>query len=147
MKASVMVSVIPIGVGISLSKYIVACERVFTEAGLNPQLHAHGTNVEGEWDEVFAAVRTCVETIHAMGAPRVSTHLKIGTRTDRPVSGEEMVRDRRRADSRHAERSRQEKRTRLPRSWRDSASSSSAYVDARTTPRSRPSWSFTGTAT
>jgi uncharacterized protein (TIGR00106 family) len=91
MKASVMVSVIPIGVGISLSKYIAACERVFAEAGLNPQLHAHGTNVEGEWDEVFAAVRKCVETVHAMGALRISTHLKVGTRTDRSVSGEEMV--------------------------------------------------------
>ncbi|MBZ5640964.1 MAG: MTH1187 family thiamine-binding protein [Acidobacteriia bacterium] len=91
MKASVMVSVIPIGVGISLSKYIAACERVFAEAGLNPQLHAHGTNVEGEWDEVFAAVRKCVETVHAMGALRISTHLKVGTRTDRSESGEEMV--------------------------------------------------------
>ncbi|MBZ5638830.1 MAG: MTH1187 family thiamine-binding protein [Acidobacteriia bacterium] len=91
MKASVMVSVIPIGVGISLSKYIAACERVFAEAGLNPKLHAHGTNVEGEWDEVFGAVRKCVETVHAMGAPRISTHLKVGTRTDRSESGEEMV--------------------------------------------------------
>ena len=92
MKASVMVTVIPIGVGTSLSRYVVACERVFAQAGLDPQLHAHGTNVEGEWDDVFAAVRKCVETLHAMGAPRISTHLKIGTRTDRPESGEEMVR-------------------------------------------------------
>ncbi len=92
MKASVMVSVIPIGVGTSLSDYVAACERVFAEAALNPQLHAHGTNVEGEWDDVFAAVKRCVETVHAMGAPRVSTHLKIGTRTDRPFTGDEMVR-------------------------------------------------------
>ncbi len=92
MRASVMISVIPIGVGTSLSGYVAACERVLAERGLDPQLHAHGTNVEGEWDEVFAAIRQCVETVHAMGAPRVSTHLKIGTRTDRTSSNDEMVR-------------------------------------------------------
>ena len=92
MKASVMISVIPIGTGVSLSGYVAACERILAEAGLAPQLHAHGTNVEGEWDDVFAAVRKCVETVHALGAPRVSTHLKIGTRTDRDFSGAEMVR-------------------------------------------------------
>ncbi len=92
MKASVMISVIPIGGGLSLSPYVAACERILAEAGLDPQLHAHGTNVEGEWDEVFAAIKRCVETVHAMGAPRVSTHLKIGTRSDREVSGAEMIR-------------------------------------------------------
>ena len=92
MRASVMVSIIPIGVGVSLSEYIAACERVLADAGLDPELHAHGTNVEGEWDEVFAAVRECVATVHRMGAPRVMAHLKVSTRTDRAVSGETMVR-------------------------------------------------------
>ncbi len=92
MKASVMISVIPLGTELSLSKYVVACERILEEAGLSPQLHAHGTNVEGEWSTVFDAIRKCVETVHAMGAPRVSTHLKVSTRTDRPVSGDAMVR-------------------------------------------------------
>ncbi len=92
MRANVMLSVIPIGVGTSLSGYVAACERVLVESGLHPQLHAHGTNVEGEWDEVFGAIRKCVETLHAMGAPRVSTHIKVGTRTDRSESGDEMIR-------------------------------------------------------
>jgi uncharacterized protein (TIGR00106 family) len=92
MKASVMISVIPIGGGLSLSPYVAACERILKEAGLDPQLHAHGTNVEGEWDEVFAAIKRCVETVHALGAPRVSTHLKVGTRSDRDFSGAEMIR-------------------------------------------------------
>jgi len=91
-KAHVMISVIPIGTGTSLSSYVAACEKVLAEAGLRPELHSHGTNVEGEWDVVFAAVKKCVETIHEMGAPRLSTHLKIGTRTDRQSTGEDMVR-------------------------------------------------------
>jgi uncharacterized protein (TIGR00106 family) len=92
MKVSVMISVIPIGTGTSLSAYIAACEKILAEAGLRAELHAHGTNVEGEWDQVFGAIRRCIETVHAMGAPRVSTHLKLGTRTDRDVSMEQMVR-------------------------------------------------------
>ena len=53
------------------------------EAGLETHLHAYGTNIEGEWDDVLAAVKRCHEVVHAMGAPRISTTLKLGTRTDR----------------------------------------------------------------
>lgn len=77
------IGVIPLGVGLSLSPYVAACEKVFTEAGLAPRLHAYGTNVEGEWDAVFAAVKRCHEMLHEMGAPRISTVIKVGTRTDR----------------------------------------------------------------
>jgi len=92
MKVSVMISVIPIGVGTSLSRYVAACEKVFAEAGLKAQLHAHGTNVEGEWEQVFGAIRRAVEKVHELGAPRVSTHLKVSTRTDRESSMDDAVR-------------------------------------------------------
>lgn len=75
--------VVPIGVGVSVSKYVAACEQILAEMGLSHTMHAYGTNIEGEWDEVFAAVKRCHETVHAMGAPRVSTTIKLGTRTDR----------------------------------------------------------------
>jgi uncharacterized protein (TIGR00106 family) len=78
------ISVVPIGVGVSLSRYVAACERVLTEAGLKTNLHAYGTNIEGEWDAVFAAIKRCHEAVHEMGAPRVSSVIKVGTRTDRP---------------------------------------------------------------
>ena len=83
MRVIVDFTVVPIGVGVSLSPYVAVCEQVLTEAGLDHTLHANGTGVEGEWDEVFAAIRTCHERIHAMGAPRISTVIKVGTRTDR----------------------------------------------------------------
>jgi uncharacterized protein (TIGR00106 family) len=75
--------IVPIGVGVSVSPYVAACQRVLTEAGLDIQLHAYGTNIEGEWDKVFSAIRRCHEAIHSMGAPRITTTLKFGTRTDR----------------------------------------------------------------
>ena len=84
--------VVPVGVGVSVSKYIAACEKVLADAGLTPHLHAFGTNVEGEWDTVFAAVKRCHEVIHEMGAPRISTTIKLGTRTDRGQTIADKVR-------------------------------------------------------
>lgn len=86
MKAIADIHIIPLGVGTSLSTYIAACEKVIQEAGLNPRLHAYGTNVEGDWDAVTGALKKCHEVLHEMGAPRVSSALKIGTRTDREES-------------------------------------------------------------
>lgn len=83
MKVIADLGIIPIGVGLSLSKYVAACEGVLKEAGLQPRLHAYGTNVEGEWDDVFGAVRRCHEVLHEMGVPRISTVIKVGTRTDK----------------------------------------------------------------
>jgi uncharacterized protein (TIGR00106 family) len=86
------ISIVPLGVGLSLSRYVAECEKVLSEAGLEPRLHAYGTNVEGEWDAVFAALRRCHEVLHELGAPRVSTNLRCGTRTDRSQTREDKVR-------------------------------------------------------
>jgi uncharacterized protein (TIGR00106 family) len=91
MKVIADLAIIPIGVGVSLSKYVAACERVLAEAGLQPQLHANGTNVEGEWDVVFAALKRCHETLHEMGVPRLSTNLRLGTRVDRTQSMQDKI--------------------------------------------------------
>ncbi|MDH3345950.1 MAG: MTH1187 family thiamine-binding protein, partial [Kiritimatiellaceae bacterium] len=83
MKVIADLTVIPIGVGVSLSKYVAACEDTLSKTGLKTTLHPNGTAIEGEWDAVMAAVKACHEVVHGMGAPRVFTTLKIGTRTDR----------------------------------------------------------------
>ena len=83
MKVIADLCVVPVGIGVSVSPYVAACERVLTDAGLEIKLHAYGTNVEGEWDEVFAAIKRCHEVVHEMGAPRISSTLRFGTRTDR----------------------------------------------------------------
>ena len=91
MKVILDLCVVPIGVGVSLSEYIVECERVLKAAGLKTELHAYGTIIEGEWDEVFAAVKACHEAVHAKGAPRITTTIKVGTRVDREQTMEEKV--------------------------------------------------------
>jgi uncharacterized protein (TIGR00106 family) len=79
-------TIVPIGVGVSLSEYIAACERVLHASGLTYELHANGTNVEGDWEDVFAAIRQCHETLHGMGVPRIHTDIKLGTRVDHSQS-------------------------------------------------------------
>ena len=83
MNVIVDLCIVPLGVGISLSPYIAECQQILTSAGLNTSLHAYGTTIEGEWDQVFIAIKSCHERLHAMGAPRITTTIKLGTRTDR----------------------------------------------------------------
>jgi len=92
MKVLIDLCIVPIGVGVSLSPYIAACEKVLTEADLKISLHSYGTNIEGEWDVVFAAIKRCHEAVHKMGAPRITTTIKLGTRTDRDQSMEDKLR-------------------------------------------------------
>ncbi len=92
MKVIVDFCIVPIGMGTSVSHYVAACERVLLDSGLNSSLHANGTNIEGEWEVVFAAIKRCHEVVHEMGAPRIFTTLKVGTRTDRDQTMEQKVR-------------------------------------------------------
>ncbi len=91
MKAIAEFTIIPIGVGVSLSKYVAACEKVLSSTGLTYELHANGTNLEGEWDDLIQAIKTCHETLHEMGVPRIATQIKIGTRTDRSQNMKDKV--------------------------------------------------------
>lgn len=91
MKVIIDLCVVPIGVGLSVSKYIAECEKILKEAGLKTMLHSYGTNIEGEWDDVFAAVKKCHEKVHEMGAPRISSSIRLGTRTDREQSMEDKI--------------------------------------------------------
>jgi uncharacterized protein (TIGR00106 family) len=91
MRVIAELSLIPIDVGTSLSPYIAACQRVLAEAGLETELHANGTNISGDWDAVTAAVRRCHEAVHEMGAARVTSTVKLSTRTDRESDAGAMV--------------------------------------------------------
>lgn len=91
MKVIVDFCVIPLGVELSLSPYIAECQRILEGLGLKHELHAYGTNIEGEWEVVMDAIKRCHYRIHEMGAPRISTTLKLGTRTDRDESIESKV--------------------------------------------------------
>ncbi len=91
MKVIVDFCIVPIGVGVSVSTYIAACQLIFKKAGLKTQMHAYGTNLEGDWDTVFEAIKDCYERVHEMGAPRITATIKLGTRIDREQTMEDKV--------------------------------------------------------
>ena len=43
------------------------------------------SNAEGPWSKVSQAIYDCHTAVHAMGASRIVTDIRIGTRTDRDI--------------------------------------------------------------
>jgi uncharacterized protein (TIGR00106 family) len=91
MKVIIDLCVVPMGVGVSISRYVATCQEILQKAGLKTQLHAYGTNIESEWDVVFSAVKECHEQIHRMGSPRITTTIKLGSRIDRSQGIEDKM--------------------------------------------------------
>ena len=78
--------------GVSVSKEITILEKIIRESGLKHKLHGYGTNIEGEWDEVFALVKKCHLVMHnEYGIPRLSTTIKCGTRIDKEASIDDKI--------------------------------------------------------
>lgn len=83
MKCMADLCVIPIGEGVSVADEVTECERILSSFPIDTQLHAFGTNLYGEWDDVFAAIKACHEGLHNQGAVRISSTIRVGTRTDK----------------------------------------------------------------
>jgi uncharacterized protein (TIGR00106 family) len=92
MKATAELQVIPVGEGISVRQEIMRVVELLQGHAFILETHASGTNIEGEWNEVFAAIKRCHEAVHEMGAPRIATTIRLGTRTDRSQSMDDKVR-------------------------------------------------------
>jgi uncharacterized protein (TIGR00106 family) len=72
-------SITPIGVGDSVSAAVADAVRLVRDSGLANETNAMFTNVEGDWDEVMALVKACVDKV-SEAAPRVSVVIKIDHR-------------------------------------------------------------------
>ncbi len=72
-------SMSPLGKGESVSPYVARCLEVVAASGLDYRLHAMGTILEGEWDEVFAVVRRCYEVLKP-DCDRITCSIKIDYR-------------------------------------------------------------------
>lgn len=84
MKVLVDVCVIPFTGRISVRKEVARAHGILKDTpGLTTRLHGYGTNVQGEWDVVFDALKRIHEELHAGGVARISTTCRIGTRTDK----------------------------------------------------------------
>ena len=59
----VQFSMVPLGVGVSVSKYVAKIIKIVDDSGLSYKLHAMGTIIEGEWDEVMNLIKKCRDTL------------------------------------------------------------------------------------
>lgn len=91
MKVLAEIQIIPIGTGASLSPHVAEAVRLIRESGLPYHLHAMGTDVEGEWDDVLGVVRRCTDRLLALGVPRVAVNLKLAVRAEQEGSMAEKV--------------------------------------------------------
>lgn len=83
MHATGEIQVIPIGAGVSVREEVRRAHGVIEASGLKAELHANGTNVEGELDLILGTVARIHETLHAEGAARLVSYVKVATRTDK----------------------------------------------------------------
>ncbi len=59
----VQFSMVPLGKDVSLSKYVAKVIKIVDESGLSYKMHAMGTIVEGEWDEIMNLIKKCREAL------------------------------------------------------------------------------------
>ena len=72
-------SITPIGKGVSVGAYVARCLEIVDRSGMAYRLHAMGTIVEGEFDDILKLVSRCHKAV-AKDCERVSTSLKIDDR-------------------------------------------------------------------
>ena len=72
-------SMSPMDKGESVGKFVARCLEIVVASGLDYRLHAMGTTLEGEWDEVFGVVRQCFAALQPE-CHRVSVSIKVDYR-------------------------------------------------------------------
>ena len=83
MKATAELQVIPLGAGVSVRREVSRVVELLAGHDFLVETHASGTNIEGDLDGILAAVKQVHETLHAEGAVRLVSYLKLETRTDK----------------------------------------------------------------
>jgi uncharacterized protein (TIGR00106 family) len=76
-------SITPLGAGESVGGLVAECVRIVRESGLPNETNAMFTNIEGDWDEVMAVIKACVDRVTAV-APRASVVVKVDALADDP---------------------------------------------------------------
>lgn len=80
------ISISPVGVGVSVSKYVAAAIAVLeAQDRVRWQLDSMFTTLEGEPADLFAVISAMQAAVFAAGAVRVGTVIKMDERRDKPV--------------------------------------------------------------
>jgi uncharacterized protein (TIGR00106 family) len=69
-------SIVPMGGDASVGKEVADAIAVVDDSGLDYQVTAMGTLIEGEWDEVMTVIRKCFDALHEH-SDRVTCTIKL----------------------------------------------------------------------
>jgi len=83
MKATAEFQVIPLGQWVSVRKEIRRVVDLLQGHDFIIETHASGTNIEGNLEDILAAVKQIHEVLHAEGSVRLVSLLKLETRIDK----------------------------------------------------------------
>ncbi|MGQ9781082.1 MAG: MTH1187 family thiamine-binding protein [Nitrososphaeria archaeon] len=81
------IAIMPVGEGISLSKYVKRAVEELRKAGLKIEVGAMSTSVEAQsTEQVFGAFEKAKEALFEMGAARVYATIRIDERRDKRIT-------------------------------------------------------------
>jgi len=75
----------------SIAEHIARVQEILANSGLVHEMHGYGTNVEGEWQDVMQTIEQCHKALHDSGVVRISTTIRVGTRTDKVQTNKNKV--------------------------------------------------------
>lgn len=77
------ICVVPLTGRVSVRAEVAQAHKILKDTGLPVLLHGYGTNIEGDYDVIMAALKRVHEHLHASGTPRITTSIRLGSRTDK----------------------------------------------------------------
>ena len=83
MKATAELQLIPLGEGVSVRARVKRVVELLQGYDFIIETHASGTDIEGEMEDILAAVAQIHETLHQEGCVRLISNIKLETRTDK----------------------------------------------------------------
>ncbi|MCD6495631.1 MTH1187 family thiamine-binding protein [Candidatus Bipolaricaulota bacterium] len=72
-------TIFPTDAGESVSAYVAQVFEIIEASGLKYEHHSMGTNIEGDWDEVMAVIKSCRDLMLEQ-SNRISISLRIDER-------------------------------------------------------------------
>ncbi len=91
MNVIVDICVVPNTGRTSVRAEVAKAHAILAATGLPVLLHGYGTNIEGDYDTIFAALKQVHESLHADGAARISTTIRLGSRCDKEQSIQDKI--------------------------------------------------------
>ncbi|MET0257654.1 MAG: MTH1187 family thiamine-binding protein [Methylobacterium sp.] len=83
MKVVADLCIVPMGVGPSVSPYVREIKAILDASDLDAEMHANGTNIEGELADICRLIELCEERLADLGVQRVFFTLIFSSRRDK----------------------------------------------------------------